>query len=126
MTVRALDSNGDIVTSGIIFLSKAEEVGQTIETRLKLFLGEYFRDITQGTPWFTSILGKNTADDSVAAKNTIIKNIILQTDNVVKLLSYDATFDSANRKYTITSSVLTEYGQIQISTNNNTTNFGVL
>ena len=34
MTVRRLDANGDIATSGIQFISEAEEIAQTVKTRL--------------------------------------------------------------------------------------------
>ena len=61
MTVRRLDDNGDIATSGIQFIGQAEEIAQTVKTRLKLFLGEYFRDINDGTPWFQQILGKGSS-----------------------------------------------------------------
>ena len=52
MTVRKLDENGDIVTSGVQFITERDEIAQTVKTRLRLFLGEYFRDTTDGTPWF--------------------------------------------------------------------------
>lgn len=123
MTVRALDSNGDIVTSGVMFLTGKEEVAQTLKTNLKMFLGEYFRDITKGTPWYQSILGKNNSDNSLADKNAIIKNIILQTSNVVKLLKYDSEYDITTRKYSLECSVLSTFGEITISIDNN---FGVI
>ena len=44
MRVRRL-IDGDIATSGVIWLYDRDAVAQTISTRLKLFLGEYFRDI---------------------------------------------------------------------------------
>ena len=57
MTVRLLDSDsdGDITTSGQQFTTEVEEIAQTVKTRLRLFLGEYFRDVTDGTPWWESI-----------------------------------------------------------------------
>lgn len=111
MTVRALDENGDIVTSGNQFLTERQEVAQTISTRLKLFLGEYFRDINDGTPWYQSILPKNTSLD---LKDGILKNRILQTPDVVRLLSYDAAYDVDLRKYSVSASVLTTFGEILI------------
>lgn len=112
MTVRRLDDNGDITTSGKHFINEREEIAQTIRTRLKLFYGEYFRDNTDGTPWFQSILGKNKNPN---AREAIIRRRIIETDGVTQLTSFKADFDLAQREYKIDATVLTNYGEIAIS-----------
>lgn len=115
MTVRALDPvTGGIVTSGVQFLTGVEEIAQTIETRLALFLGEYFRDITDGTPWFEQILGKGS---SLEGKEAAIKNRIIRTEGVVQLTSFNTDFDIPTRAYTVSASVLTIYGETTININ---------
>lgn len=109
MTVRRLDENGDIVTSGIQFISGRDEIAQTIRTRLRLFLGEYFRDSTDGTPWFRDILGKSS---TLTNKDAAIKRRIIQTDGVLQILTYDADYDIDTRQYTVTGSVLTTFGEV--------------
>lgn len=108
MTVRRLDENGDIITSGVIFTSGIDEVAQTVKTRLRLYYGEYFRDITQGTPWFDVILGKCYP---LATKEAVLRNIISQTPNVTTLTSFSTDYDITTRKYTVTAGVLTPYGE---------------
>jgi len=108
MTVRRLDENCDIVTSGVIFTSGIDEVAQTVKTRLRLYYGEYFRDITQGTPWFDVILGKGYP---LATKEAVLRNIISQTPNVTALTSFSTDYDINTRQYTVTAGVLTPYGQ---------------
>jgi len=112
MTVRALDENGDIVTSGVQFISEREEIAQTIKTRLQLFMGEYFRNINEGTPWFQAILPKET---NLALKDALIKRQIIQTQGVVRLLSYDSDYSINIREYSINASVLTIFGEIEIN-----------
>jgi len=107
MTVRALDSNGDIVTSGTQFISGQAEIAQTVDTRLKLFLGEYFRDITEGTAWFQKIFTKQT---TLANKEAVLKTRVLETDGVLKLTSFSTDFDLPTRTYTTTVGILTQYG----------------
>lgn len=114
MTVRRLDENGDIVTRGDGFLTGREEIEQTIRTRLRLFLGEYFRDITDGTPWFEQILGKGT---SMSAREAALRNRIARTPNVVRLTSFSTEFDLNTRKYTVTVGALTTFGLITVSEN---------
>ena len=36
MTVRKLDENGDIVTSGVQFITERDEIAQTVTTRLSV------------------------------------------------------------------------------------------
>lgn len=116
MTVRLIDPDtGDIVTSGKQFTDGVEEIAQTVKTRLRLFLGEYFRDVTDGTPWWESILGK---EGTLSSKEAIIKSRILRTDGVVRLVSFSTDFDINTRIYTVNAGILTKYGVTDLSVNN--------
>lgn len=114
MTVRALDENGDIVTRGVQFIGGQDEIAQTIKTRLALFLGEYFRNIKEGTPWYEQILGKFVSLDVVEA---VLRARIANTPGVIRILSFTADFDLDSRKYSVTSVVLTKYGDLETSYN---------
>lgn len=116
MTVRKLDENGDIVTSGVVFISAQDEIEQTIRTRLRLFLGEYFRNITDGTPWFEQILGKNV---NVSAREAALRNRIANTPGVIRLIAFKTDYPDVNaRILTVTASVLTQYGTITVAESN--------
>lgn len=118
MKVRKLDENGDIVTRGVIWAYDKEAVAQTVSTRLKLFLGEYFRDITDGVPWFEKedgtegILGRGYSLSQVEA---ILRNRIARTEGVLKLLSFQIDYDETLRKISVRAFVLTVYGSEEIS-----------
>lgn len=114
MTVRALDENGDIVTRGTQFIGGQDEIAQTIKTRLALFLGEYFRNIKEGTPWYEQILGKFVSLDVVEA---VLRARIANTPGVIRILSFTTDFDLDSRKYSVTSVVLTKYGDLETSYN---------
>lgn len=114
MIVRRMDDDGDMVTEGVQFIEGVEAVEQVIKTRLRLFLGEYFRDITDGTPWFEQILGKGT---SVTAREAAIRNRIVNSPNVIRLMSFDTDFDIDSRKYSVTATVLTNYGLLTVTEN---------
>ncbi len=116
MTVRLLDETGDIVTSGTIFTGGQAEIEQTIRTRLRLFLGEYFRDITDGTPWFEQILGKGV---NMSAREAALRNRIANTPGVIRLTSFSLDFPSVDaRSLTVTASVLTQYGIATVTESN--------
>lgn len=113
MTVRKLDPvTGDIVTSGVQFTSEQDEIAQTIRTRLKLFLGEYFRDITDGVPWFQSILIKT---GTLTSKDAIIKQRIIQTEGVNNIAEFTSDYDINSRKYSINCIVNTQFGTVLIN-----------
>lgn len=115
MTVRRLDeTTGDIVTSGVQFITDRDEIAQTIRTRLKLFLGEYFRNINDGTPWFQSILNKR---GTLTAKDAIIKQRIVQTEGVIELVSFSTDYDINARKYSVECAVNTQFGTVPINFN---------
>lgn len=113
MTVRLINLNtGDITTSGTQFTSGALEVAQTVKTRLQLFLGEYFRDINDGTPWWESVLGK---EGTLSSKEAVIKNRIIRTEGVTEILSFDTDFDINTRAYTVNASILTQFGESELT-----------
>ncbi|WP_316426149.1 hypothetical protein [Klebsiella oxytoca] len=90
-------SDGDIVTSGDHFVTGKEETRLACFCRLRLFLGEYFLDATDGTPWFQSILGKSSRD--IAEAN--IKQRILSTKGVLAINTFDMDSDTRKRTFTI-------------------------
>ncbi|EMI7390952.1 TPA: hypothetical protein ACT1UU_003550 [Klebsiella oxytoca] len=92
---------GDIVTSGDHFVTGKEETRQACISRLRLFLGEYFLDATDGTPWFQSILGKASRD--IAEAN--IKQRILGTRGVIAINSFEMTSDTKERKISVVASL---------------------
>jgi len=115
MTVRRLDSDtGDIVTSGQQFIGGRDEIVQTVKTRLALFLGEYFRDITNGTPWYEQILGKFASLDTV---ESVLRMRIATTPDVVRLTSFTTDFDIDSRKYSVTAGILTQFGIDEVTFN---------
>lgn len=112
MTVRRLDESGDLVTQGQQFINGVHEVEQTIRTRLNLFLGEYFRDVTDGTPWYEQILGKFA---SLSAAEAAIRARIANTPDVIRITRFDSQFDIQTRKYDIQADVLTIYGEASVT-----------
>ena len=110
MTVRALDESGDIVTRERGFITGREEIAQTIRTRLRLFLGEYFRNVRDGTPWFEQILGKFSSLDTVEA---VLRARIVNTPGVIRLSYFRTNFELENRRYGVSGAVITDEGEVE-------------
>jgi hypothetical protein len=113
MRVRALSSSGDYTFgqgTANFLINTPETVGQEVETRLALIQGEWYLDLTAGTPWNTQILGYNTAP----TRDLAIKSVILATQGVQALLSYTSNVNPITRAYTITAEILTIYGTTSV------------
>jgi hypothetical protein len=107
MRYRQLSSLGDYTVSVPFLYNSPVCVAQAIETRLLLYLGEWFLDTSDGTPWFQSILGKPYSSNL----DIYVKQRILGTPNVTSIVSFTSAFNGPTRTYTMTTVVDTAYGQ---------------
>lgn len=109
MTVRKLDENGDLALGAQEFLTgySAEEVAQNVVTRLKFFFGEWFLDVTDGTDWFGSVLGKGSV---LASRETVIRRRILLTPGCAGMTSFSITSDISTRELTVSASIVSTGG----------------
>jgi hypothetical protein len=114
MRVRAQDSVGDYLFghgTANFFIDSIAMVKQLIETRLRLMEGEWFLDVTEGTPYSTSILGVGTK----GLYDFAIQQQILDTPGVQQIATYSSSFDPATRRLTVTANVDSIYGTIPVS-----------
>ena len=79
-------------------------VGQTVLTRLRLWLGDWFLDTSDGTPWMR-ILGKPNG----VSPDIYIKQRILATPGVSGIVSYTGVNNASTRSYTVTATISTIY-----------------
>lgn len=94
--------DGDIVTSGQIFATGKEATRQSIIRRLRLFLGEFFLDATDGTDWFGAVLGKTSMDIAEAT----LKRRIIATPGVVGISEFSLTIEPKERRISVQASVI--------------------
>jgi len=94
------------------YINSASGVGQKVVTRLKLIAGEWYLDTTAVTPWFTQIFGYANP----LARDLVIKNIILTTDNVNEITSYSSSINATARSFDINANIDTTFGSTSIST----------
>lgn len=103
-----LEVNGD--WSDIFIKDEPQIVAQQIKTRLLLWLGEFFLDTSDGTPYEQDILGRGTNYDLE------IQERILNTPQVVEIISYSSVIDPKTRKLSVSATINTSYGVTTIST----------
>lgn len=83
-----------------------EAPAQCAETRLQMFLGEWYQDLSAGTPWNTQVLGKYTG----ALRDPTIRTRILGTTGVRAITAYDSSLDRETRHNAVSVELDTAYG----------------
>lgn len=115
--MRKLSSTGDFQfgNSGLdFFINSPDGVGQTVRTRLLLWLGEFYLDIDDGTPYLQGVLGKY----SKAIADTTIQDRVLSTDNVTGIENYVSTLDPETRMMSVTFDIDTSFGTTSVEVSN--------
>ena len=113
MRYRRLNDDGDMTfgSQQADFLRNTPEtVAQAVVTRLKLWLGEWFIDQTEGTPYQQAALGKHTR----ASIEPAMRSRILETEGVTSIEEFDLSIDPDDRKATINATINTDYGQVVV------------
>lgn len=83
-------------------------VAQLIQTRLLLWEGEWYLDLSEGTPYMQTILGNSVSN----ARDAAIQDRILQTPFVAGLSNYSSSVDPTSRALTVSAVVTTAFGTI--------------
>lgn len=113
MRYRKLTNTGDMTfghQQADFYRDEPAAVAQSILTRLKLWLGEWFLDQSEGTPYQQAVLGKHTKKSLEPA----MRARILETPNVQSLDTFETLQDGETRRTTVLASVTTEFGAAHV------------
>lgn len=113
MRYRKLDKNSDYTfgqAKNNFFIDVPESVAQAVKTRLLLIQGEFFLDTSVGTPYNSRILGAGR----VSTFSSAIRQVILDTQGVTGITKYSAFFNAIIRKASVSATIDTLYGKIDL------------
>ncbi|CAI2418085.1 hypothetical protein [Serratia liquefaciens] len=114
MRYRKEDDSGDYTfgQGDNTFLTNAPEaVAQAVKTRFELWAGEWFLDVTEGTPYREAILGKHKS----AAYNMAVRERILGTQGVSEILTFTTEYNPDTRRVIFTATINTLYGETTVT-----------
>ena len=83
---------------------------QCVKTRLGLWLGQWFLNTDDGTPWQTKVLGRYSG----STRDVAIRARILGTPGVTEIVNYSSSLNRDTRAWTVNATVDTAYGQTTI------------
>lgn len=86
----SLSDNGDIRT-----IDEGDQVVSHVNARLAMVLGEDYFDTTKGIPWFDAMFTPATSYEQKAA---ILRQTILRTPEVLRLISFSYGVEPGSRR----------------------------
>lgn len=112
MKHRNLDSDNDwMFGKGLqSYTRDLNAVKLNIKTRIQSWKGDCFFALTEGVD-YNNLLDVGTK----SLLDSDLKRVILQSEGVLKIKSYESTLDTSERGYTGESEVLTIYGETTVS-----------
>lgn len=114
MRYRKQDENGDYTFGNGLnnfHIDNIDAVAQAIDTRLKLWMGEWFGDVTDGTGWSQAILGKHSQN----LYELTLRQRVLETRGVLGIQGFQSQLEPNTRKLTVNMLVDTIYGQTDLT-----------
>ncbi len=117
MRYRKLTSDGDYSFGNgqlDFYRDVPEAVAQAVKTRLLLWLGEWFLNIEDGTPFMQGILGKY----SKTVADTTIQDRVLSTQGVIDIENYVSVLDPDTRSFSVQFDLNTIYGPTAVQVAN--------
>ncbi len=113
MMIRKLNKDtGDIETSGTQFIYDLDAVAQNITTNLRLFYGEYYRNVEIGVDWYNNVFLKGSMSRN---NNSEIRRNVTEYEEVQAITSYSADFDKNTRNAKIKMTIMTTFGDVDLN-----------
>jgi len=106
-----LDGNWDSVYgSGVDdFLFDQDAVAQIVQSRLRLWKGEWWENLKEGLPMFQKILG--TPGTNRLIIDRLIQDRVEKTPYVTGIVYYESAIDPDSREFNCTMTINTQFGE---------------
>jgi hypothetical protein len=119
-----LDATGDLSqddSGALEWVTGADAVKQLLQCRLRLFLGEWFGDLTAGVPQYQQILDTPPRADGTSQPpssrvvEAALRKVILGTLYVEAITAFSMDFSPQTRTLSVTFTATTSEGVVDIS-----------
>lgn len=103
----------ELVDGNFVILDGSRLVRQTLLSRFRFFLGEWFLDTREGVPYYRDILVKNPDEEIV---RSVFRQVLEGTPGVLEILSFNIVYDDKDRTIRFSFEVRSTDGVIIVST----------
>jgi pantothenate kinase-related protein Tda10 len=110
-----LDAANDPVFIPGAALADVAAVEQAILTRLRLFEGEWWENLEEGTPMFQNIIGASGSPRSTALIETLLTERVSGTPYVASVDGVSVVYDRKTRSATYRATAQTAFGPVPVS-----------
>ena len=110
-----LNANWDPVWNSTSCLSNIDAVAQVIKQTILLFQGEWWGNLSLGTPMFQSILGGSGSQASQKAINLALTERIRSVPYVIGAVSVTSSFNVNNRAFSFSATAETAFGTVSVT-----------
>lgn len=117
MRYRKLSPTGDYTFGGGLqnfYIDVPAAVGQAVETRLRLWAGEWSFDTSQGTPYLSGVIGKHSTQDA----DQTIQAEVNATQGMVDIQKYESIRNTEKRSFAVQITIDTIYGPTVVDLQN--------
>lgn len=97
------------------FLSDVDAVGQAVATRLKLLLGEWWEDTSDGLPLWEGIMSSSGSQGHRQYIDALIRDRILSTPHVDSIDQMESLWDADGRGLQFAAKITTDYGTVVVT-----------
>jgi len=88
------DHDLNVIDNDLVVLTGLDAKVQKLKQEYKMFLGEWFLNTSKGVPYIQKIFTKQV---NVSEVDAILKNVILDSEDVIELISFDLQLNSDRR-----------------------------
>ena len=88
-----------------------DQIAQSLNIRLRFFLGEWYLNTLVGVPYFQYFFIKNPNQIQV---ETFLKDTIINTPGVTDLTQFSSAYQANTREYSVNFTASTQSGDVQI------------
>lgn len=89
------------------YISGDEAIGQAVKTKILLFYGEWWEDISIGIPMFQSFIGQINSQTLKASLSDMLEKRILEVEGVQSVKNIDIEMDNQTRTMSVDVDILT-------------------
>jgi hypothetical protein len=93
-----------------LYIDQPEAVAQSVLTRLNLWQGQWFYDVTLGMPWQWQVLGTGTQN----TRDAVIRANVIQTPGVSGIVEYYSVMNKDTRTFAVAMTINTIFGAVQL------------